>query len=68
MGYDDWAPEKKIEFWKMQATMMHQENEQLSAGIKRIYGLVGLRKKFEVAHNPAHNQLEAIIAKLEKEK
>lgn len=68
MGYDDWPSEKKAEFWKTQATMMHQENDQLSAGIKRIYELVGLRKKFVVAHNPAHNQLEAIIAKLEKEK
>lgn len=66
MSYEDYPPEKQIAFWKMQATSAFDENDRLSAGIKRIYELLGHKKKFVVAHNQALNQLDAIIAKLEK--
>jgi len=56
--------EKEVAFWKKQAELAFQDNDLLSEGINQIYLAMGFKKKFEVCHNPAHNQIETILEKV----
>jgi hypothetical protein len=51
-------------YWKKQAELSFQDNDLLSEGINQVYLALGLTEKFEVCHNPAHNQLEKILEKV----
>jgi hypothetical protein len=60
------TPERRIAFTRTQLRMALAEMDAFAGGIDRIYVLMGFTEKFEVAHNPAHEQLKVILKHLEE--
>lgn len=55
-------------FWKSQAMASFEEVDMLAVEINRVYRLLGYEKKFVTNIHPAHHELAAIVADLEKGK